>query len=780
MGGRTISVVLAVLSLSFVFSALGATQSYIVYLGGQHNENLPYGQVANTHYGILGSIVGSKRAAREAIFYSYTRCINGFAAILEEEHAVSLSKHPQVLSIFVNKVGSLQTTHSWGFLGLEKGAGKSENEEIPEQSLWKKGKFGKNVIIAHLDTGAWPESASFSDKGFGPVPTRWKGICQNGTKFTSRQCNRKLIGARYFIKGFEAVYGHVNLSISGEYRSPRDKEGHGTHTLSTAGGNFVRNASLYGHAQGVAKGGAPHARVATYKACWPGVFGYACTAADMLAAFDQGIHDGVDVFSISVVFSPDPDYFEDAIAIGAFHAVQRGKIVVSAGGNFGPEAGSVANVAPWIITVAASTVDREFPSIATLGSNTTYTGQSLSQFQLPKNRLYPLVSSVNVRAPNTTEIAGERCFLGALDPRKVKGKIVACLSGSNDNIEKGEAVRAAGGVGMILCNGKQTPQDVDLDIHVLPATHLNATAGTVVFQYIKSTRHPVASIYSRTQLNIKPAPVMADFSSQGPNPISPDILKPDITAPGVNILAAFSEAAPITDLTSDNRHVPFNIISGTSMATPHVAGVAALLKQLQPHWSPGSIKSALMTTAKITDNTKGRIKDSSLQTGGPFNYGAGHVNPNGAADPGLVYDLSTRDYNSFLCSLNYNSTQIKAITGKVFACPAGEPKIYDLNYPSISVSDLKGSVTVKRTVTNVGNGPAIYRAKVQSPDGISVSVQPQVLQFSRSGEKKSFNVALRAVKSSAGEYVFGSITWVNRQHLVASPIAVNATSVKTS
>lgn len=132
---------------------------------------------------------------------------------------------------------------------------------------------------------------------------------------------------------------------------------------------------------------------------------------------------------------------------------------------------------------------------------------------------------------------------------------------------------------------------------------------------------------------------MADFSSLGPNPISPDILKPDITAPGVNILAAYSEAAPITDLTSHNRHVPFNIISGTYMATPHVVGVAALLKRLQPHWSPGSIKSALITTAKITDNTKGRIKDSSLQTAGPFNYGAGHVNPNGAADPGLVYDL---------------------------------------------------------------------------------------------------------------------------------------------
>eukprot|EP00253_Pinus_taeda_P020029 PITA_20029 len=288
-------------------------------------------------------------------------------------------------------------------------------------------------------------------------------------------------------------------------------------------------------------------------------------------------------------------------------------------------------------------------------------------------------------------------------------------------------------------------------------------------------------------------------------------MQPDITAPGVNILAAFSEAAPITDLTSDNRHVPFNVLSGTSMACPHVAGVAALLKGAHPDWSPAAIKSAIMTTgtsmacphvagvaallkgahpdwspaaiksaimttATTMDNTKEPIKNASRQIAGPFNYGAGHVNPNAVGNPGLVYDLEMEDYYSFLCSLNYNSRQMKAITGKAFSCAAGQHKIHDFNYPSITVSKLKGSVTVKRRVTNVAKGPATYKAKVEYPPGVLVSVEPEKLEFSNLGEKKSFNVILRATNSSGGEYVFGSLRWEHPQYLVVSPIVVNATT----
>ena len=177
-----------------------------------------------------------------------------------------------------------------------------------------------------------------------------------------------MIGARYFIKGYEAENGPLNISVTSDFLSPRDANGHGTHTLSIAGGNFVRNASINGYAEGIAKGGAPHARVASYKVCWPG-----CYDADILAAFDAGIHDGVDVFSVSLGSVPPlRDYFQDGIAIGAFHAVQRGKVVVCSAGNAGPTPATVANVAPWIVTVGASTIDRQFLSSVHLGNNRTY------------------------------------------------------------------------------------------------------------------------------------------------------------------------------------------------------------------------------------------------------------------------------------------------------------------------------------------------------------------------------------------------------------------------
>jgi len=644
------------------------------------------------------------------------------------------------------------------------------------------------LILCLLHLGVWPESASFDDTDIGPIPSRWKGFCQKGTKFGPEHCNRKLIGGRYFIKGRDAENKPLNLSATGDFLSARDKIGHGTHTLSTAGGNFVKKASMFGHAKGVAKGGAPHARVASYKVCWPtDSVGYNCYDADILAAFDAGIHDGVDVFLVSLGGGvPLPDYFEDAISIGSFHAVQKGRVVVCSASNSGPFPATVVNVAPWIITVGASSIDREYLSSVYIGNNRTYVGRSLAQFQLPKGKLYPLVSSASVKAPHIDTTAGQLCSPGSLDPKKVKGKIVACLGGIDglggigglaERVEKGKTVRLAGGVGMILANAPKGDTDVDADIHFLPAAHLNATDGEAIFHYIKSTESPVASIYSRTQLDIKPSPIMAVFSSQGPNSLTPDILKPDITAPGVNILAAFSEAAPITDLISENRHAPFNIISGTSMACPHIVGVAALLKSAHPDWSSAAIQSAIMTTAQTLDNTNEPIKDGFLQIAGPFHYGAGQVNPNKAGDPGLVYDLLPRDYNKFFCSLNYNSTMLKAMTGRAFTCPARRSKIYNLNYPSIAVSALKGSATVRRTVTNVAEGPVTYKAIVRSPVGVSVLVKPAELHFSTSGEKKTFNVLLKGVKSSRGHYVFGSLTWKNAKYSVASPIVVNVTSV---
>jgi len=762
-----IAVLLVLVFLSpFIHSTLGAKQSYVVYLGGQHDESLEHELVADSHHGLLGSILGSKETAKEAIFYSYTRSINGFAATLEEKHAHALSELPQVLSVFVNRGRTLHTTNSWGFLGLEEnGGGESETEVIPRHSLWRKSNFGKDVIVANIDSGVWPESKSFDDTGYGHVPSRWKGICQEGTNFTAAQCNRKLIGARYFIKGYEAKNGPFN--ITGDFLSPRDADGHGTHTLSTAGGNFVKNASVNGYGKGIAKGGAPHARVAAYKVCWG-----SCYDADILAGFDAGIHDGVDVFSVSIGSYPRHYYFEDALAIGAFHAVQRGRVVVCSAGNSGPDPWSVENVAPWIITVGASSLNRQFPSGAVLGNNRTYVGQSISKFRLPEKKLYPLVSSIDIAAPKTDILNAQLCFPGSLDPRKAKGKIVACLRGVNSRVEKGETVREAGGLGMILANDPPNANDVFADAQILPATQLTATDGAEVFKYINSTVSPVAYISPPTTKRLaKPAPVMTAFSSQGPNLVNPGILKPDITAPGLNILAAYSMAASPTGLPSDHSHLPFNIMSGTSMSSPHVAGVAALLKGAHPDWSPAAIRSAIMTTATKLDNTNEPIQDASNQTAGPFNYGAGHVNPNVAGNPGLVYDLSPEDYYNFFCALNYTSTQIRAIIGKEFSCPARPSKIENLNYPSITVAELQGTAIVKRTLKNVAEGHATYKAEVTGPPGVLVSVNPTELEFSKIGEKKSFTITISAKKFS-GDFVFGSLSWNHDRFSVVSPIVV--------
>ncbi|CBI29567.3 unnamed protein product, partial [Vitis vinifera] len=554
----------------------------------------------------------------------------------------------------------------------------------------------------------------------------------------------KLIGARYFNKGYSANVEPLNSSMN----SARDYDGHGTHTLSTAAGNFVPGASVYGVGKGTAKGGSPHARVAAYKVCWP-----SCYDSDIMAAFDMAIHDGVDVVSMSLGGDPS-DYFDDGIAIGAFHAVKNNILVVSSAGNSGPSEGSVSNTAPWMFTVGASTMDREFQANVQL-KNGTFFEVHLSQ-PLPKNKFYSLISGAEATAANATSADSVLCLEGTLDPEKVKGKILVCLRGVTDRVEKGLQAARVGAVGMILCNDEYDGNSLVADPHFLPATHINYTDGLAVLAYINSTKNPQGLITPpKGKIHTKPAPVMAAFSSRGPNTVTPEILKPDITAPGVDIIAAFTEAQSPTEQDFDERRLPFYSLSGTSMSCPHVAGVAGLLKTIHPHWSPSAIKSAIMTTASTSDNTKSPMKDSSSDKATPLAYGAGHMQPNQAADPGLVYDLTVNDYLDFLCALGYNQTMLKAFSDNPYKCPASV-SLLDFNYPSITVPNLSGSVTLTRRVKNVGF-PGIYAAHISQPTGVSVTVEPSILKFSRIGEEKKFKVTLKAnTNGEAKDYIDGA------------------------
>ncbi|CAN6271823.1 unnamed protein product [Urochloa humidicola] len=763
-------------SLSLAAAAAGGERSsYVVYLG-QHAHGAALGthaaeelaalerDAADSHYELLAGVLGGdKEKAREAIFYSYTKHINGFAANLDAATAAEIARQPGVISVFPNRGRQLHTTRSWQFLGLAGPGG------VPHGGAWKKARFGADTIIGNFDTGVWPESESFRDDGLGPVPSHWKGACDKGQddKFS---CNRKLIGARYFNKGYASAAGVLNVTMN----TPRDMDGHGTHTLSTAAGSPVPGASVFGFGNGTASGGSPHARVAAYRVCFPPINGSECFDADILAAFDAAIHDGVHVLSLSLGGDPS-NFFDDGIAIGSFHAVRRGISVVCSAGNSGPALGTASNLAPWLFTSGASTMDREFPSYI-IFNHTKAKGQSLSMTMLPE-KPYPLIDSAKAGAANATTKDAQLCTIGALDPKKVKGKIVVCLRGISARVAKGEAVKQAGGVGMVLANDASTGNEIIADAHVLPATQIKYQDGLLLYSYLNSTKNPTGFITKpATVLAAKPAPFMAAFSSQGPNTITPEILKPDITAPGVSVIAAWTRSNSPTDLTFDKRRVAFNSESGTSMSCPHVSGIVGLLRTLHPEWSPAAIKSAIMTTALEMDNKGELILNASSLPSSPFGYGAGHVSPARAMNPGLVYDLGEADYLDFLCALKYNATVMASFNGAPYTCPGEAPRrVTDLNYPSITVVNVTAAgATARRRVKNVGR-PGTYWAFVVEPAGIAVSVTPNVLDFHAKGEEKGFQVSFQVKNAAlAKDYSFGALVWTNGKQFVRSPLVVKA------
>ncbi|XP_059662118.1 subtilisin-like protease SBT3.5 [Cornus florida] len=738
---------------------------HIVYLGERqhHDPNL----ITDSHHDMLATIVGSKEAASKLMVYSYKHGFSGFAARLTESQAQRLSEFPGVVRVIPNSLYKLQTTRSWDYLGL--------SSQTPNNIL-QKSNMGDGVIIGVLDTGFWPESKAFSDEGLGPIPSQWKGVCESGEQFNPKtHCNRKVIGARWYINGFLAEYGQpLNRTDDKEYFSPRDANGHGTHTSSTAGGSFVGNVSYKGLALGTVRGGAPNARLAVYKVCW-NVLGGQCSSADILKAFDEAIHDGVDVLSLSIgssipLFSDVDD--RDGIATGSFHAVAKGITVVCAGANDGPLAQTVQNTAPWILTVAASTMDRAFPTPITLGNNKTilghaiYTGKEIGFTGL----LYPESKGL------ATTSAGA-CEALSLNQSSVTGKVVLCFTSVSRRIavsNASSAVRAAGGIGVIIA---KNPSDAlyPCTSNDFPCIEVDYTAGTQILYYIRSTSSPAVKLSpSRTLVGKSVSANVAYFSSRGPNSIAPAILKPDIAAPGVNILAASSPLDPFED------H-GFALHSGTSMSAPHVAGIVALLKALHHDWSPAAIKSALVTTAWRTSQYGYPIfaEGSPRKLADPFDFGGGIVNPNGAADPGLVYDMDRACYIQYLCAMGYNSSSISQLIGQPALCSSNRPSILDVNVPSITIPSLRNSTTLTRTVTNVGPVDSVYRAVIEAPVGTILSVRPSVLAFNSRTKKMSFKVTVSSIHQMNTGYYFGSLTWTNEMHAVRSPVSVRAEIIQS-
>uniref|UniRef100_A0A0D3H0Z4 Peptidase S8/S53 domain-containing protein n=1 Tax=Oryza barthii TaxID=65489 RepID=A0A0D3H0Z4_9ORYZ len=622
--------------------------------------------------------------------------------------ATALAEAPGVAAVVPERVRQLATTRSPRFLGL------LSSLSSPPSALLADSDFGSDLVIAIIDTGISPTHRSFHDRGLGPVPSKWRGVCSSGPGFPPNSCNRKLVGARFFSAGYEATSGRMNETA--EVRSPLDTDGHGTHTASIAAGRYVFPASTLGYARGVAAGMAPKARLAAYKVCWVG----GCFDSDILAAFDAAVADGVDVVSLSVGGVVVP-YYLDAIAIGAFGATEAGIVVSASAGNGGPGGLTVTNVAPWMATVGAGSMDRAFPANVQLGNGQVLDGVSVyGGPALQSGKMYTLVyagASSGAASSAADGYSASMCLDGSLDPAAVRGKIVVCDRGVNSRAAKGDVVHRAGGIGMVLANGVFDGEGLVADCHVLPATAVGAAAGDKLRKYIgSSTRQAPATgtiLFEGTHLGVHPAPVVAAFSARGPNPQSPEILKPDLIAPGLNILAAWPSGVGPAGIPSDGRRTEFNILSGTSMACPHISGLAALLKAAHPTWSPAAIKSALMTTAYIKDNSNGTMVDESTGVvADVFDFGAGHVDPMRAMDPGLVYDITPVDYVNFLCNLNYTEQNIRAITRRPADCRGARRAGHagNLNYPSMSATFAADGTraTMKthfiRTVTEVARG----------------------------------------------------------------------------
>ncbi|XP_039127436.1 subtilisin-like protease [Dioscorea cayenensis subsp. rotundata] len=679
--------------------------------------------------------------------YAYHHVTSGFAVRLTEDELSTMKEKDGFLLAYPDRLIPLQTTYSSSFLGLE---------DHGKHSLWDASNYGAGIIIGVLDTGIAPNHTSFNDQGMPFPPAKWKGNCEFPPP---AGCNKKLIGARNFIRGQNAMRGIPTNVVT---QPPYDSEGHGTHTAGTAAGRFVEGAGAYGNAMGLAVGMAPRAHLAIYKVCSEN----GCPTSDIMAGLDAAVSDGVDVLSLSLGGKSLP-FYQDGIAIGTFGAIQKGVFVSCAAGNSGPSDSTLSNEAPWILTVGASTMDRSIRTTVTLGNGQQFDGESLNQgIPFPATSPIPLVYAGGRRQTATCS---------TLSGVNVRGKVVVCdMGGGIGRVAKGSTVKAAGGVGMILANLPEMGYSTLAEPHVIPTSHVTYEAASQIKAYIKSaaslTANPVATITPKGTLFGAPpvAPIVAYFSSRGPSQASPNILKPDIIGPGVNVLAAWP--FPVGPVGESN---PFNVISGTSMSTPHLSGIAALLRAVHPKWSPAMIKSAIMTSSDVTGSDGQLIGDQLLRPYNLFATGVGHVNPTKASDPGLVFDIGPQEYIAYLCGLGYDDKQVSAVVRSSVSC-SSYPAEVDLNYPSITVVlDSKGWANATRFVTNVGQAVSLYKVNVTPPPGVKVIVEPDTLSFTASHKVEKFTVQFQGTADASSNRV-GSLTWSSGTNQVAlrSPLLV--------
>ena len=690
--------------------------------------------------------VGAKPARRYAV------ALNAFTASLTTGQVRALERSSDVVSVTKDAFRvATDDKNSTDYLKLSGANG-----------LWSQlggtSKAGRGVVVGVLDTGIWPESKSFAGARLGSKPdakdkyvpyrsggkitmqksdgSTFTGTCQTGEQWTASSCNTKLIGARYFGKTFLSQNPDTDET---DFISPRDGGGHGSHTASTAAGNAGVAATVDNRDFGKISGVAPAAKIAAYKVLWEGKNTSGGYNSDIVSGIDAAVSDGVDVINYSIGSSSESPA-DDPVSLAFLSAASAGIFVSASAGNSGPGAGTLDNTGPWVTTVAASTI-APYEGTVQLGNGASYLGVSTTVTSPVGPR--PLVLAVAVKTTAAADAAAAICTPDTLDPAKVAGTIVVCDRGGVDRVAKSDEVKRAGGVGMVLTN--LTENSLDADSHMVPTVIVNPPASPAIKAYAATAGATATLRRGNLTSTTIPYPQIAGFSSRGPSAASNgDLLKPDIAAPGVAILAAVAPPS--------NKGRNFDFYSGTSMAAPHIAGVAALYFGVHPRWSPMKVKSAMMTTARNTKTSTGKKLTD------PYAQGAGEVRPTKAFNPGLVYPSADRDWLAYLEGLGIDTgTGVKA----------KDPS--DYNTPSIAVGELLGRQTVTRRVTAVK--PGLYRALVSVP-GVQARVSPSILNFSAKGETKTFKVTFTRTSASFGKAATGFLRWKGQGVTVRSPIAV--------
>lgn len=648
--------------------------------------------------------------------FRYTMAYNGMALQLTGTEAAELSGLSGVTAVYREQQYELTTDAGPNWIDADDiwdGSG------TPNNSSSK----GEGIIIGVIDTGINTDHPSFADVGgdgynhTNPLGSgTYKGLCVS----TPSLCNDKLIGQWDYVDGYWESGG------------AEDNEGHGSHTAGTAAGNVIQATITaptgYTYQKNIS-GVAPHANLIAYDACFS-----SCLGSALLAAIDQAVTDGVDVINYSISGSSDP--YNDPISQAFLAANEAGIFVAVAAGNDGPAANTLSHISPWVTAVAATTHNRTFTNALTnLTSDTSplanITGQSITSGY----KLAPIVYAGDY---------GDALCFNDFVPGTWQGEIVICDRGQNSRVQKGVHVLSGGAGAMILANSADDGNALNSDVHVLPALHITYNDGVMLKHWLASGTNHMGRIQGTAVSTTAPGDSVASFSSRGPNTMF-DVLKPDLSAPGVDIIAPIHTTSPAAD-------AEFGILSGTSMASPHAAGAAALVKAIHPTWTPDEIRSAMMMTSH-TSNLK---KEDGTTPADAFDNGAGRVDLTTATQAGLVLDETRANYDAS-----------NPFTG-------GEPQT--LNVPSLMNSSCFQTCTWTRTVRSTLDVAAEWTVTAVSATGLQLDTTPNTFTLTP-GQSQTIQISADVTQFFSDDgWAFGTIQLASTGQVpLHIPVAVNKT-----